>query len=50
MKVDLFLVLFVPLFLGMLIEADKRVGFQHAIDDEKYTFSYSGLRVTHRTP
>ena len=48
MKVDLFLVLFFPLFLKMLISVDKR-GFQHAIDDEQYAFSYSELRVKHRT-
>ena len=27
----------------------KRVGFRHAIDDEEYTFSYSGSNVKHRT-
>ena len=48
MKVDLLLVLFFPLFLKMLISVDKR-GFQHAIDDEQYAFSYSELRVKHRT-
>ena len=36
MKVDLFLALFFPLLLGMLIWVDKRVGFRHAIDDEEY--------------
>ena len=50
MKVDLFLAFFFPLLLGMLIGVDKTVGFRHAIDDAKYTFSYSELMVKHCTP
>ena len=42
MKVDLFLVLFLPLLPGMLVGVDKRVCFRHAMDDEEYAFSYSG--------
>ena len=43
-KVDLSLALFFPLLLGLLIRVDKRVGFRHTIDDEKYAFSYFGSR------
>ena len=43
-------ILFFPLLLGMFIEVDKTVGLRHAIDDEEYAFSYSGLGVKHRTP
>ena len=50
MKVDLFLALFFPLLLGMLIVLDKRFGFRYAIDDQEYAFSYSGLRIKHHTP
>ena len=42
-------ILYFPLLLGILLGVDKRVGFQHAIDDEQYVFSYSGLRAKHRT-
>ena len=49
-KVDLFLALFFPLLLGMLIRVNERVGFRHALDDEQYAFSYSGSRVKQRTP
>ena len=48
MKVDLFLALFFPLLLGMIIRKDKRVGFRYAIDDEEYAVSYSGSRIKHR--
>ena len=34
----------------MLIGVDKRVGFRHAIYDEEYAFSHSGLKGKHRTP
>ena len=47
---DLFLALFFPLLLEMLIRVDNRVGFPHAIDDERYAFSYSGSRAKHHTP
>ena len=50
MKVDLFLVLFVPLLFGILIGVDKRVGFRLTIDAEEYAFYYSGSSVKHRTP
>ena len=50
MKVNLFLALFFPLLLGMVMGVDKRVTFRHAIDDEEYTFSYSEPRVKHCTP
>ena len=50
MKVDLVLALFFFLLLEMLIGVDKRLGFRHAIDDEQYAFSYTGLRVKNRTP
>ena len=32
----MFVALFFPLWLGMLIGVDKREGFRNAIDDEKY--------------
>ena len=35
MKVDLFLVLFLPFLPGMLIGVDNRVGFRHAINNEE---------------
>ena len=35
-KVDLLVALFFPLWLGMLIEVDKRAAFRKVIDDEKY--------------
>ena len=46
MKVDFFLALFFSLLLGMLIGADKKVGFWQAIDDEEYAFPYfrSGIK------
>ena len=50
MTVDLLLALFFLLLLEMLIRVDKRVGFRHATDDEQYAFSYSSLKVKHRTP
>ena len=50
MKMDLFLALFFPLLLVMLIRVDKRVGFRHAIGDEEYVFSYCGSRVKHCAP
>ena len=50
MNVDLFLALFFPLLLRMLIGVDKRVGFWYARDDEEYAFSYSQSRVKHRIP
>ena len=49
MKVNLFLTLFFLSLLGMLIGVDKGAGFWDAIDDEEYAFSYSGLRLKHRT-
>ena len=48
MKVILFLALFFPLLLEMLIKVGKRAGFWDAIEDEEYAFSYSGLRIKHR--
>ena len=43
------LALFFPLLLEMLIVVDKTVGFRHGVDDKEYAFSYSVLRVKHRT-
>ena len=49
MKVEFPLALFFPLLLEMLIGVHKRVVFRHDIDDKEYAFSYSVLRVKHRT-
>ena len=38
-----------PFVAWNVIRIDKTVGFRHAIDDEEYAFSYSGLMVKHRT-
>ena len=49
MKVDLFIALFFPLLLGILIRADKIV-FTYVVDDEEYTFPHCRSRVKQLTP
>ena len=43
-------ILFFSLLFGIPIGVDKRVGFQHATDDEEHAFSSSELWVKYRTP